>query len=120
MTAFTPMGFRKTRIFGTRGMLEGDGYAVDVFDFLTGRTTSTQVVDPSDLLAGEGHLGADAALTRASWPPYATVTRAASHSPRVSLHTHEIVWAAERARRTGGSRAGPTCQHERPPCGHPR
>ena len=46
MTAFTPMGFRKTRIFGTRGMLEGDGYTVDVFDFLTGRTTSTQVVDP--------------------------------------------------------------------------
>ena len=46
MTAFTPMGFRRTRIFGTRGTLEGDGYTVDVFDFLTGRTTSTQVVDP--------------------------------------------------------------------------
>ena len=36
MTAFTPMGFRRTRIFGTRGTLEGDGYSVDVFDFLTG------------------------------------------------------------------------------------
>ncbi len=102
MTAFTPMGFRKTRIFGTRGMLEGDGYAVDVFDFLTGRTTSTQVVDPSDPLAGEGHLGADAALTRSflaavrDGDPGRILT-----SPRVSLHTHEIVWAAERSRRLG-------------------
>ncbi len=102
MTAFTPMGFRKTRIFGTRGMLEGDGYTVDVFDFVTGRTTSTQVVDPSDPLAGEGHLGADAALTRSflaavrDGDPGRILT-----SPRVSLHTHAIVWAAERARRLG-------------------
>ena len=115
MTAFTPMGFRKTRIFGTRGMLEGDGYTVDVFDFLTGRTTSTQVVDPSDPLAGEGHLGADAALTRSflaavrDGDPGRILT-----SPRVSLHTHEIVWAAERARRLGRVETvlSPTCQHE--------
>jgi predicted dehydrogenase len=109
MTAFTPMGFRKTRIFGTRGMLEGDGYAVDVFDFLTGRTTSTQVVDPSDPLAGEGHLGGDAALTRSflaavrDGDPGRILT-----SPRVSLHTHEIVWAAERARRHGRVEPVPT------------
>ncbi len=48
MTGFTPMAFRKTRIFGTRGMLEGDGYTVSVFDFLTGTTTTTAVVDPDD------------------------------------------------------------------------
>jgi predicted dehydrogenase len=102
MTAFTPMGFRRTRVFGTRGTLEGDGYAVHVFDFLTGSTTSTQVVDPADPLAGEGHLGADAALTRrfleavAGHDPSRILT-----SPAVSLHTHATVWAAERARHRG-------------------
>ena len=102
MTAFTPMTFRKTRIFGTHGMLEGDGYSLSVFDFLTGNTTSTQVIDPTDPEAGEGHLGADAALTRSflaavrDQDPSRILT-----SPRESLHTHEIVWAAERSRRLG-------------------
>ena len=102
MTAFTPMAFRKTRIFGTRGMLEGDGYSVNVFDFVTGHSTTVQVVDPADPLAGEGHLGADAALTRSflaavrTGDPGLILT-----SPRVSLHTHAIVWAAERSRRRG-------------------
>jgi predicted dehydrogenase len=102
MTAFTPMGFRRTRIFGTRGTIEGDGYSVDVFDFLTGRTTSTQVVDPTDPPAGEGHLGADTALTRSfleavrTHDPSRVLT-----SPAVSLHTHATVWAAERARHQG-------------------
>ena len=102
MTAFTPMGFRRTRVFGTRGTLEGNGYTVDVFDFLTGVTTSTQVVDPTDPLAGEGHLGADAALTRRFLDavrhrdPARILT-----SPAVSLHTHATVWAAERARHRG-------------------
>jgi predicted dehydrogenase len=102
MTAFTPMGFRRTRVFGSRGTLEGDGYSVEVYDFLTGRRTTTQVVDPSDPLAGEGHLGADAALTRrfldavASGDPGRILT-----SPAVSLHTHATVWAAERARHAG-------------------
>ena len=102
MTAFTPMAFRKTTIFGTRGMLTGDGYSVSVFDFLTGQTTTTPVVDPQDPLAGEGHLGADGALTRSflaavrDGDPSRILT-----SPAVSLHTHAIVWAAERARLLG-------------------
>ena len=101
-TAFTPMGFRHTRIFGTRGTIEGDGYTVSVFDFVTGRTTSTQVVDPTDPLASEGHLGADRELTRSflaavrDRDPNRILT-----SPAVSLHTHAIVWAAERSRRLG-------------------
>ena len=102
MTAFTPMGFRRTRVFGTRGTIEGDGYSVTVLDFLTGRTSTTQVVDPTDPEAGEGHLGADAALTRsflaavAEDDPSRVLT-----SPRVSLHSHATVWAAERARHRG-------------------
>jgi predicted dehydrogenase len=102
MTGFTPMAFRKTRIFGTRGMLEGDGYTVSVFDFLTGATTTTAVVDPDDPMAGAGHLGADAALTRA----FLAGVRDADQSriltsPEVSLHSHAVVWAAERARLRG-------------------
>ena len=100
MTAFTPMAFRKTRIFGSRGMLEGDGYTVRVVEFVTGETSTTQVVDPSDAEAGDGHLGADRALTLsfltavAERDPARVLT-----SPTESLHTHRIVWAAERARR---------------------
>ena len=90
------------RVFGTRGTLEGDGYSIHVYDFLTGRTTSTQVVDPTDPLAGEGHLGADAALTRAFLDAVSTddPSRILT-SPAVSLHTHATVWAAERARHQG-------------------
>src|SRR5262249_11723231 len=35
MTAFTELAHRKTRIFGTRGELEGDGETLRIFDFLT-------------------------------------------------------------------------------------
>ena len=102
MTAFTPMGFRRSRVFGTRGTLEGDGYSVEVYEFLTGRRTTTQVVDPADPLAGEGHLGADAALTRSFLAAVATgdPSRVLT-SPATSLHTHATVWAAERARHRG-------------------
>jgi hypothetical protein len=73
-----------------------------VFDFVTGRTRSTQVVDPQDAEADDGHLGADAALTRRflaavrEGDPGRILT-----SPAESLHTHAIVWAAERARHLG-------------------
>lgn len=102
MTAFTPMGFRKTRIFGTRGMIEGDGYTITVTDFVTREVQTTQILAYDDAEAGEGHLGADGALTRrflaavAARDPGLILT-----SPRESLRTHAIVWAAERARRDG-------------------
>ena len=102
MTAFTPMAFRRTRIFGTHGMLEGDGYTLTLLDFVTGATTTQQVVDPADPDAGDGHLGADAALTTtfltavAQGRPELVLT-----TPAESLATHGIVWAAERARHGG-------------------
>lgn len=73
-----------------------------MFDFLTGRTTTQQVVDPQDAEAGEGHLGADAALTAAFLAavrdrrPELVLT-----TPAEGLATHQIVWAAERARHCG-------------------
>lgn len=43
MTAFTKMEDRKTRLFGTRGYLEGDGEQIRVFDFLTDKETVHQI-----------------------------------------------------------------------------
>ena len=102
MTAFTPMAFRKTRIFGTRGMFEGDGYTVSVFDFLTGHDDRTAVVDPDDPLAGEGHLGADAALTRA----FLAAVRDADPS-RILTSPGSACTAMRRL----GRRAGPAIGH---------
>ncbi len=102
MTGFTPMGFRQTRVFGTRGSVQGDGYVIEVFDFLTATTERIQLLDPDDPAAGQGHLGADEALTAAflaaveGGDPSLVPT-----TPAESLHTHRIVWAAERARRQG-------------------
>lgn len=99
MTAFTPMSFRKTRIFGTKGMIEGDGYGFSVFDFLSSTTTTTQLVDPRDSAAADGHLGSDAALTAAFVAAVRTGDRSlVLTDAEESLHTHAIVWAAERAR----------------------
>ena len=99
MTAFTPMTFRKTRIFGTHGMLEGDGYSLSIFDFLTGDTTATQVIDPADAEAGEGHLGADAALTRSF---LAAVRDQGSES-----HPHLAAGESAHATRSSGRPSGP-------------
>ncbi len=113
MTAFTPMSFRKTRVFGTKGMIEGDGYGFSVFDFLTGTTTTTQLVDPRDSAAADGHLGSDAALTAAFIAAVATGDRSlVLTNAEESLHTHAIVWAAERARHAGRvERIGSTPPH---------
>ena len=101
-TAFTPMGFRKTRIFGSRGFIEGDGVTLAVDDFVTG---AHEVIDTGDgataTMAGD-HGGADRALVDAF------VAAVAEHDPsrllsdaHTSLASHRLVWAAERARRTG-------------------
>src|SRR6202050_665418 len=37
MSAFTPMGRRRTRIMGSRGFLEGDGHQLTVNNFVTGQ-----------------------------------------------------------------------------------
>ncbi|MFB7223151.1 hypothetical protein [Streptomyces sp. NPDC056227] len=54
LSAFTPLENRHTKIFGTRGQLTGDGRYIEVYDFLTERTT---VIDTSrdGSSAAEGH-----------------------------------------------------------------
>ncbi|EID56331.1 Gfo/Idh/MocA family protein [Saccharomonospora xinjiangensis] len=101
MTAFTPLDFRKTRVFGTRGSIEGDGRTITVHDFLDG----TEVIDVESsggATADDGHGGGDQGLVEAFVE--AVATGDAGHilsSGRESLDTHRLVWAAERARRTG-------------------
>ena len=58
MSAFTPMGRRRTRIMGTRGFLEGDGQQLTLTDFVTGQVESFDLVD-GGVGAGGGHDGGD-------------------------------------------------------------
>ncbi|MFB9904152.1 Gfo/Idh/MocA family protein [Allokutzneria oryzae] len=101
MTAFAPVSHRKTRVFGTRGSIEGDGETITVHDFLTG----PDVVRPratGGATADDGHGGGDQALVDAfieavrTGDPNLILTNG-----RDSLESHRLVWAAERARRTG-------------------
>ncbi|WP_051844595.1 Gfo/Idh/MocA family protein [Streptomyces globisporus] len=100
MTAFTPFTHRKTRIFGTRGSLDGDGVHVTVTDFVTGEEeTLTLGVDGPD--AGSGHGGGDERLVDAFLDAIACddPTRILS-DPATSLESHVTAWAAEESRRT--------------------
>jgi predicted dehydrogenase len=102
MTAFTAGGHRRTRLFGTRGELEGDGETVRVHDFLTGTAEVLSAATPGDATAGGGHGGGDWGLMDAFVRAVATGDR--SHvltGPRESLEAHLAVFAAERARRDG-------------------
>jgi predicted dehydrogenase len=96
MTAFTPMQRRQTRVFGSHGCVEGDGDALRVTDFRTG-TTST--IDTG--AAGGGHDGGDAGLVDAFLAAVAAGDPGRlSSDMATSLASHQVVWAAERARRT--------------------
>jgi predicted dehydrogenase len=97
MTAFTPMLRRQTRLFGTHGSVEGDGQMLRVTDFRSG---ATETVDTGD--GGSGHGGGDEGLIRAFLS--AVLERdpgLLSSDMATSLASHRVVWAAERARRSG-------------------
>jgi predicted dehydrogenase len=101
MTAFTPLENRHTKIFGTRGQLTGDGRYIHVYDFRTERTTTIDTsLDGSS--AAEGHAGGDENLTRSfvdalhQGHPELILSGIAE-----SVDSHRVVFAAERALRTG-------------------
>ncbi|GAB3961885.1 hypothetical protein GCM10029978_015560 [Actinoallomurus acanthiterrae] len=101
-TAFTPMGFRKTRIFGSHGSIEGDGVRLTVEDFVSGTREVIETDEGEEVSLAGDHGGADQALTDA----FVAALAADDPSPllsdaRTSLASHRLVWAAERARRTG-------------------
>jgi predicted dehydrogenase len=100
MTAFNAGGDRQTRIFGTRGSIEGDGRYLRHFDFLSGQTTTIDTAPTGDATAEGGHGGGDAGLMNAFVTAVATGDRTRVLSgAQESLHTHLAVFAAERARR---------------------
>jgi predicted dehydrogenase len=102
MTAFNTGGHRRTRVFGTRGELQGDGETVTVHDFLTETSETLRAHTSGDATAGGGHGGGDWGLMDAFVRAVATGDRGHILSgPRESLAAHLAVFAAERARRAG-------------------
>jgi predicted dehydrogenase len=99
MTAFTDHSHRKTRVFGTHGMLEGDGETIRVNNFLTDITTSYEVGTSDASIVGE-HGGGDYHLIEAfinaliQQDPTQILS-----GPKETLESHLMVFAAEEARK---------------------
>ncbi len=100
MTAFNEGGNRRTRVFGTRGELIGDGSTIEHFDFLTNQR---QVIDTraSDGTVAGGPGGGDFGLMQAFVAAVASQDPSPILSgPEETLDTHMMVFAAEEARTT--------------------
>lgn len=99
MTAFGNGG-RRTSIFGTKGMLYGEGAKIRIFEFLTERET---IVDTKSSTLGsilDGHGGGDGGLMEAFINALATGDKSKIISgPKETLESHLIVFGAEEARR---------------------
>ncbi len=102
---FSMIGFtkevcqRKTRIFGTRGVIEGDSEHIKVFDFLTRREQheTPSYRGPASRLSGHGY--ADLHLMSA----FVDAVRSGDATkilsdPRETLASHVLVFLAEQAR----------------------
>jgi len=98
MTAFNKAGHRKTRIFGTRGEIYGNGETIEHFDFLTDQTQIIDTVSADSSILG-GHGGGDYGLMDRFVRAVADSDPACILSGAdESLETHRMVFAAERAR----------------------
>ena len=99
MTAFNAGGHRQTRVFGTRGMLEGDGVTIRHTDFLTDNVTTIDTNTNADGSLLGGHGGGDFGLMD-------SFVRAVAENdptqilsgPDETLESHLMVFAAEQAR----------------------
>jgi len=101
MTAFNEGGGRRTWLFGTRGALYGDDRTIEVRDFLTdGKEVIDTRADQAGILGGHG--GGDFWLMKSFVEAVAAGDpKKVLSGPQTSLETHRMVFAAERARRTG-------------------
>ena len=101
MTAFCQGSDRKTRIFGTRGQLYGDGSKIEHFDFLTNETNIIEL-GHSDGTIASGHGGGDYGIMKSFVEAVATGDRNKVLSGvQETLETHLSVFAAEESRKTG-------------------
>lgn len=101
MTAFTEATDRRTRIFGTRGELTGDGRTIRYFDFLTDQWHTLESF-PSETSVLDGHGGGDFGLMEA----FVKAVNALDPTPILSgpeetLETHLTTFAAEISRKDG-------------------
>jgi predicted dehydrogenase len=102
MTGFNEAGGRRTRIFGTRGELSGDGETISIYDFMTRQTQVVTAEQTGAMSAAGGHGGGDAGLMDAFTEAVAASDPERIRSgPRESLASHLAVFAAERARLNG-------------------
>jgi len=99
MVAFSEdICIRKTRIFGTKGELEGDGeHKISVFEFGSAKKT---VFHPDNLnIPGMyGHGGGDFCLMKAFSKAVATNDQSIVCDVDKTFESHSLVFAAERAR----------------------
>ncbi len=101
MCGFTQMGHRRTRLFGTRGQLTGDGRYVERYDFLTDETETIDTeADAGDITGGHGG-GDDGLMTAFAEALNHQRPEPILSGPGESLESHLTVFAAEDARRKG-------------------
>jgi predicted dehydrogenase len=99
MTAFNPGDHRQTRLFGTRGMIEGNGVQLRLTDFLTDKVTTIDTATASDGSLLTGHGGGDGRLMDGFIRAVAENNPAHILSgPDETLESHLMVFAAEQAR----------------------
>jgi predicted dehydrogenase len=101
MTAFTDSSGRQTQIFGTKGQLTGDSVKIQVFDFITEKTTEYDTSAGNGHITG-GHGGGDYNLISDFVKAVANNDQSFLLSgPEETLDSHKIVFAAERSRLEG-------------------
>jgi len=99
MCGFTMSGARETWIMGTRGQLQGNMQEIIHMDFLTDKETVIPIDETGNAELATGHAGDATVLLNfiaaiAEGNPAIIKT-----TPEVSLESHLIAFAAERARR---------------------
>lgn len=97
--AFSDVDYRKTRIFGTAGMLNTDGLSIKVFSFLTNSWKEYSVDVTGMATASGGHGGGDFGLMEA----YIAAWRSGDYTSmnRQTMKgclSHDVVFAAEESR----------------------
>ena len=99
MMAFTETSHRKTRLFGSRGMLETDGESVRIFDFVTEKWRQ-ETIRSGAATADSGHGGGDFGLMDAFISAWESGDQSLiKSSVQESLLSHRVVFAAEQSRR---------------------
>ncbi|MEH1016198.1 Gfo/Idh/MocA family oxidoreductase [Micromonospora sp. CPCC 206060] len=102
MTAFTAQTHRQTRLFGTHGMLTGDGERVRVYDFRTDTIEQLDAGTVGGSTAADDHGGGDSGVMDAYIRAVATGDgRHIRSGLDESLASHLAVFAAETARHSG-------------------